>query len=240
MKEYLYKHVSEYILEKINSLEYKPGSKIPSERQISEELNISRMSVRNAITKLVEDRVLYRIHGSGTYVANIRDSRGKMVVSSFTPDAFNLNMTFHGRYTNSKVLSFKVIYDREDLRDIFNTKDDFYELCRIRYVDSKPLSLEYTYFPFKKFIDAIRYDFNEASLYDYMEYKGKRPVKFDKITEVVIDEKVNLILENKKNTPVFFTIYIGKNIDDVLVEYTRSYVNLDDIEFKYIRKKQVG
>lgn len=77
MKEYLYKHVSEYILEKINSLEYKPGSKIPSERQISEELNISRMSVRNAITKLVENRVLYRIHGSGTYVANIRDSRGK-------------------------------------------------------------------------------------------------------------------------------------------------------------------
>ncbi|MDO4605514.1 MAG: GntR family transcriptional regulator, partial [Helcococcus sp.] len=217
MKEYLYKQVSDYILAKINSFEYKPGSKIPSERQISEDLNISRMSVRNAITKLVENRILYRIHGSGTYVANIRDSRGKMVVSSFTPDAFNLNMTFNGKYTNSKVLSFKVVYDREDLRDIFNTRDDFYELCRIRYVDSKPLSVEYTYLPFKTFIDAIRYDFNDTSLYDYMEFKGNRPIKFNKITEVVVSEKVNLILENKKNTPVFLTIYIGKNTDDILV-----------------------
>lgn len=240
MKEYLYKKVSEYILEKINSLEYKPGTKIPSERQISKDLNINRMSVRNAIAKLKEDRVLYSIHGSGTYVANIRDSRGKMVVSSFTPDAFNLNMTFHGRYTNSKVLSFKVLYDRHDLRELFNTKDDFYELCRIRYVDSKPLSLEYTYFPFKIFIDAIRYDFNETSLYDYMEYKGNRPIKFYKITEVVTDEKVNLILDNKKNTPVFLTLYKGKNTNNVLVEYTKSYVNLNDIEFKYIRKNEVG
>ncbi|MCT1796391.1 GntR family transcriptional regulator [Helcococcus kunzii] len=237
MKEYLYKQVQDYILDKIHNLEYKPGSKIPSERKISENLNINRMSVRNAISKLVEDRILYRLHGSGTFVANIKNSRGKMVVSSFTPDSFNLNMSVLGRYTNSRVLSFKVIYDNKDFKKFFNSVDAIYELCRIRYVDSKPASLEYTYFPFRQFIDAIRYDFSESSLYEYMEYKGKRPVKFDKITEVVVDEKVNIILDNKKDTPVFKTTYIGKTEDNINVEYTNSYVNLEDIEFKYIRKK---
>lgn len=237
MKEYLYKQVQNHIIKKINTLEYKPGTKIPSERKIAENLGVSRMTVKNAISKLVEDKMLYRIHGSGTFVANIKNSRGKMVVSTFTPDSFNLNMSILGKYTNNKVLSFKLIYYNEEVNKIFALKDGVYELCRIRYVESRPVSLEYTYFPFKKFIDAIRYDFTESSLYEYMEYKGGRPVKFDKTTEVVIDEKVNTILNNEINKPVFMTIYTGKTNDDLLVEYTISYVNIEDIEFKYIKNK---
>lgn len=235
MKEFLYKKVQDYLINKISSLEFKPGSKIPSERKIAEELNISRMTVKNAISKLVDDRILYRLKGSGTYVANIKDSRGKMIVSSFTPDSFNMNMSVLGKYTHSVVISFKVIYDDKNLSRIFEYANDFYELCRLRYVDDKPLSLEYTYFPFYRFIDAIKYDFSELSLYEYMEHKSNRPIKFDKQTEVVIDEKVNKILENEKSTPIFKTTYIGRTRENIIVEYTNSYVNLQDIEFKYIR-----
>lgn len=55
-EEFLYKKVQDYLIDKISSLEFKPGSKIPSERQIAEELNISRMTVKNAISKLVDDK----------------------------------------------------------------------------------------------------------------------------------------------------------------------------------------
>lgn len=65
----LYAQIQEYIAERILSGQLTPESKIPSERDLSEELEVSRMTIRKAITELVNEGLLERRHGSGTYVA---------------------------------------------------------------------------------------------------------------------------------------------------------------------------
>ena len=65
----LYTRIQEYIAEKILSGKLKPESKIQSEREFSEDLGVSRMTVRKALTELVNEGLLERKHGSGTYVA---------------------------------------------------------------------------------------------------------------------------------------------------------------------------
>ena len=52
----------------IASGEYQPGSKIPSEATISRTYGLSPMTVRQAVGLLVEQGLLRRVHGSGTYV----------------------------------------------------------------------------------------------------------------------------------------------------------------------------
>lgn len=47
---------------------YSPGQMIPSERELSDESDLSRTTVRRAIQLLVDEGVLYRVPGSGTYV----------------------------------------------------------------------------------------------------------------------------------------------------------------------------
>ncbi len=65
----LYNQIQEYIAELILSGKLAPDSKIQSEREFSEDLGVSRMTVRRALTELVNEGLLERRHGSGTYVA---------------------------------------------------------------------------------------------------------------------------------------------------------------------------
>src|SRR3970040_3075520 len=65
----LYSGTQEHIAELILSGKLAPQTKIQAERELSEDLGVSRMTVRRALTELVNEGLLERKHGSGTYVA---------------------------------------------------------------------------------------------------------------------------------------------------------------------------
>ncbi len=65
----LYKQLKEHIRTWIESNRLQPGDKIPTERELARLWGVSRLTVRQAIAELVEEGILYRVQGSGTYVA---------------------------------------------------------------------------------------------------------------------------------------------------------------------------
>lgn len=67
-RKMLYKQTRDYIMEQIRQGVYGPGEMIPPERELAEQLKISRYTVRRAIEELVAEGVLERVQGSGTYV----------------------------------------------------------------------------------------------------------------------------------------------------------------------------
>ncbi len=66
----LYKSVQRSLMEQLASGELKPGQLIPSERQLATEYAVSIGTLRKAIDELVENRILIRQQGKGTYVAS--------------------------------------------------------------------------------------------------------------------------------------------------------------------------
>lgn len=68
VKSPAYARLAGSIKQMISSGEYQPGSKIPSEATISRTYGLSPMTVRQAVGLLVEQGLLRRVHGSGTYV----------------------------------------------------------------------------------------------------------------------------------------------------------------------------
>ena len=76
----LHIQIEESILQKLESREWAPGRLIPSENELSHIYGVSRTTVRNVITKLVQEGLLFRIPGKGTYVAE-----PKIVAHSLTP-----------------------------------------------------------------------------------------------------------------------------------------------------------
>jgi GntR family transcriptional regulator len=65
----LYRSVQRALMEQLASGELKPGQLIPSERQLATEFSVSIGTLRKAIDDLVEQRILIRQQGKGTYVA---------------------------------------------------------------------------------------------------------------------------------------------------------------------------
>jgi GntR family transcriptional regulator len=65
----LYEQMKEIIIQKINNGEYSPEHALPGERVLMERFGVSRITIRQAIGDLVNEGVLYRKHGKGTYVA---------------------------------------------------------------------------------------------------------------------------------------------------------------------------
>lgn len=237
MKDYNYIKVQEYILSEISDKKLKPGMKIQSERELSKLLNINRMSVKNAINKLVESKILYRIHGKGTFVTESLNHNGRMIIADKTPISLKMKNIILGKITYNDVLSFKLLYGCDKISKLFKHDKDFYELVRIRYSGDIAYSVEYCYIPFSKFKDAIRYDFSTSSLYDYMEYKKKLPVKFETHMSVVKNEEINSVLNISKGSKVFNIEFFGSTQNFELVEYTQSYILLTEVEFNYHIKR---
>ena len=97
----IYVRIQEYIAELILSGKLAPDSKIPSERDFSEDLGVSRMTVRKALTELVGEGLLERRHGSGTYVA-----RPRMTYASGELVSYTKAMKNHNLATASQLLEF--------------------------------------------------------------------------------------------------------------------------------------
>src|SRR3546814_8038070 len=64
----LYLQLARNLREHIESGGVEPGEPLPSERELSERMGMSRVTIRKGIQKLIEEGLLFRRHGSGTYV----------------------------------------------------------------------------------------------------------------------------------------------------------------------------
>ena len=65
----MYVQIEEHLKNRIKQGEFTVGMAIPSERELTEMFDVSRMTVRQSITNLVTEGLLYREKGRGTYVA---------------------------------------------------------------------------------------------------------------------------------------------------------------------------
>lgn len=63
-----YRSVVKWIMENINGGELKPGSRLPSENELSRQFGLSRQTIRHAIDILEQQKLVSRVRGSGTYV----------------------------------------------------------------------------------------------------------------------------------------------------------------------------
>ncbi len=66
----LYMQIKEFMIAKISNKQWLPSETIPSEMQLARDLEVSQGTVRKAITELVDNNVLIRKQGKGTFVAN--------------------------------------------------------------------------------------------------------------------------------------------------------------------------
>src|SRR5688572_22678712 len=89
---------------RIESGQWAPEAKVPSERALCDQFGVSRITVRQALQQLVMDRRLLRIHGRGTYVAGTPLKTELLPLMGFSED-----MVARGQRPTARVLRFETL-----------------------------------------------------------------------------------------------------------------------------------
>jgi GntR family transcriptional regulator len=159
----LYSRIQEYIAELILSGKLAPESKIQSEREFSEDLEVSRMTVRRAITELVNEGLLERRHGSGTYVAKPKVTYEAGELVNYVQAMQQRNVA-----TTSQLLEFSEIAAGRRLAESLKIElgNPIYRIDVLRLANRVPVVLERGFFPCTRFPKLEEWDLEKSSIYD--------------------------------------------------------------------------
>jgi len=161
----LYSRIQEHIAELILSGKLPPETKIQSEREFSEDLGVSRMTVRRALTELVNEGLLERRHGSGTYV-----SKPKVTYESAELVNYIEAMQQRNIATASQLLEFSEIVASRRLADLLKIEigNPIYRVDILRFANRVPVILERVFFPCVRFVNLEEWDLEKSSIYDLL------------------------------------------------------------------------
>src|ERR1044072_1204418 len=86
----LYYQVQHTISQRISRGEYAPGSQLPSETELSRELGVSRVTVREALRVLAQENLLVKTQGRGTFVSEkAQMARPARMFTGFLEDLYD-------------------------------------------------------------------------------------------------------------------------------------------------------
>ncbi|MGX9290460.1 GntR family transcriptional regulator [Bacillus sp. A015] len=161
----MYHQIMENLKKQIEDGTLAPDTLIPSEREYAERFDISRMTVRQALSNLVNEGYLYRQKGKGTFVSRKKFEQPLQGLTSFTED-----MRQRGLKASSQLVDFKKTACPEHLLPVLqlSNSDAVYELKRIRLANDEPMAIETSYIP-ETFAGDLTKEHLTGSLYEYIE-----------------------------------------------------------------------
>ncbi|GLC88482.1 GntR family transcriptional regulator [Lysinibacillus piscis] len=225
----IYIQIEEIIKQRIYLNEYKIGETIPSERELSIQFDVSRMTVRQSITNLVNTGLLYREKGRGTYVANPKLEQPLQGLTSFTED-----MRARGMEPSSKVLRFEKIVPPMDIANdlLLEHGEEVFFVVRIRSADSKPMAIERTYIPVKIYPDLDEKKIT-GSLYALIETHFQRKIgnAIQQMEAAIVTKEDSKLLQINHTAPVLIIKRTSYLADGVPFELVRSTYRADRYKF---------
>jgi GntR family transcriptional regulator len=226
----LYHQLKDILKEKIESRDWVPGEKIPSENELIVQYDISRNTVKKALDDLVQEGLLNRIQGKGTFV-----SKPKLEQSLTGFYSFSKVMKAQGLKPKDIILSVeKKAAKLSVARQLQITEgDNVIELKRLRCANDEPIILETSYIPCDLVSDLSKENLEETSLYDYMEQAlGIYVTSAKEIFEpVLIRDYESHYLEVEEGFPALLLDRIAYNLEKRPVEFCRSIVRGDRCRF---------
>lgn len=190
----VYYQLKNDFIKKIANGVWKTGECISSERELCEIYGVSRMTIRQAIGELVQEGILTRKKGKGTFVCEQKVNQKDMM-------SFTEMIKQSGRSLETKVVEFEVIDTPEHIQDIF-VLDKLYKITRKRIVDNECIALETVYIPVD-YCGHINREMLSGSLYKVLEGFGYVIKSSNSsIVAVNVGEEARELLECKDDSPI--------------------------------------
>lgn len=210
------------------------GERIPSERDLAKTFNVSRMTLRQAIQTLVDEGILERKIGSGTFVSSQKVQERMTGIESFTE-----TMLSQGRKPTSNTVSYHVkpasISETEQLQ--LEDETLVLRMERVRYADGIPICFEVATIPYH-LIESLGKKEITSSLYKTLEEKKEIHVgKAEQtISAMLASERIAEFLDIKRGEAILQLKQITYSRNGIPFEYVRTQYVAERFEF-YLEKQ---
>ncbi|AUW96257.1 GntR family transcriptional regulator [Streptococcus pluranimalium] len=160
-----YLKIADILKAEITSGKYTSG-KLPSQSQLAIQHKTTRTTIDKALKILQKEHLIDTFNGKGSYVR-----------THHTHLKANQHLGLYKKYGNTYAISAKIIsfikrfpdFDEATFLKV-SQNDLVYDIIRVRYLDNKPLEIEYTIMPVKV-IPGLTEEILSKSIYQYIEHE---------------------------------------------------------------------
>src|SRR6266850_3267092 len=193
---------------------------IPSERQLTQELGVSRLTVRAALDELVRDGYLDRRHGSGTYITEPK------IAQPLTLTSFSDEMRRRGMVPGSRTLELTTTPAGARLarRLQVSPAEPLVRIKRLRLADAQPMAMEVLHVPQALVPGLTKADLENHSFYELLQERYAIVITSgtQTIEPTVTNEEESEVLGVPLHTPAFLFERTTVAESGRMVEFVRS------------------
>lgn len=159
--------IKQFILTKVETGEWQQHSRVPSENQLAEQFECSRMTARRALTELTESGVLERSQGLGTFVAGLKSQSSMLAIRNIADEIKD-----RGHGYSVQQLELKQIQARAQTAIALGLEEGcpvFYSLL-VHCEQALPLQIEERYVNPQLAPDYLEQDYTLQTPHEYLSF----------------------------------------------------------------------
>ncbi len=226
----LYFQLKDALLTLIQDGQLQEGDPIPTERELGERFQVSRITVRRAIDELARHGYLTSRQGKGTFVAKPKIQRPMSQLKSFSSA-----ITDEGHYPGSRLLSLRHERAGSEIASFLQVTEDtlIWVVERVRLADNEPIGLSSVYLnlPAPIFLTPAELG-REVSLWAILAKKGIALAKSEEtIQSMAASKKQAELLQVEPGFPLLLVEGIVFSTHGRPIEYHRIFNRGD--RYKY-------
>ena len=230
MSEQNFLHIQLYtsFLENIEKGIWAPGKKIPTEQELCDEHNVSRITVRQALKALEDKSYITRIQGKGTFVCEPKIEQPLGNFYSFSEQIERMNLI-----PSSRMYELRLVDAPPEVAELFelekhDPKNEVYFGIRLRLANDEPIAIEYFYLPAYLFPGLTIKDIEENGLYGVMNEKFKIiPDEAEETFESILINDTDAILLNWESNMPALRLERHTKAGGVYIEDSRAIIRGD-------------
>lgn len=198
LKEPYYTYIARTVRQRILLGEYSAGDKLPSEMEMCQAFGVSRMTVRKALSELVNAGLVQQVKGVGSFVTSGQMERDLNSIIGFYEEFHNLGLNPASRLLVNE-RRFPNLYEQQKLGITKHQPVRF--VRRIRYLSGVPMGVQVLTVPIHVVPDIDSVDLSTTSFYQHLRDIGIPLERADQNISAVVDAEIAAILDIPTDIP---------------------------------------
>ena len=227
-----YIQIRESLKDQISQGLLAPGQQLPSEDELAADYGVSRMTVRQGLASLIDDGLLYRRHGSGTFVSNSDVQRDHRRLTNFFESCQR-----RGKEAYAQVVQFETILAGQAVAEALHiaTGDPVVRIVTLRTIDGKPVTLHDAQLPvalFPKLQTANPQELQLESRHVWQlveDYGYELSHVTERLEAQPADENLARVLNVSVGSPILYGARVVYATDGTPLKYADCYNRGDKV-----------